>query len=307
MAHAGADSGGLPRGKGRRAVAADAAPPTPAAAPSPHREVLAVVDGKVRPHRHVPWQPLQASTEWVITALVAGILLCNLATLALPAALLVARAAEAALGVAVPAALARAAWTAWAAAVVVSGVPLVGVALVHFRLLRWRPAIWLTARLATWMSVAFLRLHAWTGRRPYWSFLDDGIVLGSMPLPSDVPKLRALGITQVINLCEEYEVRRRAGAAPDRRRLRPLTPPRASSDRVLPAAGPAGRVHGAWDEPAVPAHGGLLPADPGAAGRRRGDAAGLRQARRKGLRALQGRPGRPQTATAGRGERRSAF
>jgi len=188
-------------------VAAEAAPAKPAAVASQHREVLAVVDGKVRPHRHVPWQPLQASTEWTITALVVGILLCNLTALALPAVLLLGRAAAVALGVAVPAAVARAAWMAWAAAIVVSGVPLAGVALVHFRLLRWRPAIWLTARLATWMSVAFLRLHAWTGQRPYWSFLDDGIVLGSMPLPSDVPKLRALGITQVINLCEEYEVR----------------------------------------------------------------------------------------------------
>lgn len=42
------------------------------------------------------------------------------------------------------------------------------------------------------------------GRRSWWSWIDDRLLLGALPFPSHVPALKKLGITGVVNLCAEY-------------------------------------------------------------------------------------------------------
>jgi atypical dual specificity phosphatase len=41
--------------------------------------------------------------------------------------------------------------------------------------------------------------------RRWWSFIDEGVLLGAVPFEADVPGLVAEGVTGVINLCREYE------------------------------------------------------------------------------------------------------
>jgi len=40
--------------------------------------------------------------------------------------------------------------------------------------------------------------------RRWWSFIDDGVLLGAAPFASDVPGLVSEGVTGVLNLCAEY-------------------------------------------------------------------------------------------------------
>jgi len=40
--------------------------------------------------------------------------------------------------------------------------------------------------------------------RQWWNWIDDTVLLGALPVASDASKLRELGITGVINMCEEY-------------------------------------------------------------------------------------------------------
>ncbi len=42
------------------------------------------------------------------------------------------------------------------------------------------------------------------GRRSWWSWIDDRLLLGALPFPGHVPELKKLGITGVVNLCAEY-------------------------------------------------------------------------------------------------------
>jgi atypical dual specificity phosphatase len=43
-----------------------------------------------------------------------------------------------------------------------------------------------------------LRLRSW------WDEVEPGVMLGARPLPRDVPKLYALGVRGVVNMCDEY-------------------------------------------------------------------------------------------------------
>ncbi|MEZ6134367.1 MAG: dual specificity protein phosphatase family protein [Pirellulaceae bacterium] len=43
-----------------------------------------------------------------------------------------------------------------------------------------------------------LRLRRW------WDYVDDQIILGAMPFRRDTHKLKELGVTGVVNMCEEY-------------------------------------------------------------------------------------------------------
>ncbi len=47
-------------------------------------------------------------------------------------------------------------------------------------------------------------LGRWLKRRQWWNRVDDHILLGAMPLRSDVPRLAAEGVTAVVNMCKEY-------------------------------------------------------------------------------------------------------
>lgn len=40
--------------------------------------------------------------------------------------------------------------------------------------------------------------------REWWNWIDDTVLLGALPVASDAARLRELGITGVINMCEEY-------------------------------------------------------------------------------------------------------
>ncbi len=57
----------------------------------------------------------------------------------------------------------------------------------------------------------FIPTFAWTillGRilrvRNWWDRVDEHVVLGALPLPSDVPALKSEGVTGVVNTCAEY-------------------------------------------------------------------------------------------------------
>jgi atypical dual specificity phosphatase len=41
-------------------------------------------------------------------------------------------------------------------------------------------------------------------RRRWWDWIDDQVLLGALPFPKDVPRLKALGIGAVVNTCREY-------------------------------------------------------------------------------------------------------
>jgi atypical dual specificity phosphatase len=64
---------------------------------------------------------------------------------------------------------------------------------------------WLKARLL------FAPTFAWNfllGRvlrvRRWWDEVDPAVLLGALPLPADAEKLAKIGVTGVVNLCEEY-------------------------------------------------------------------------------------------------------
>jgi atypical dual specificity phosphatase len=40
--------------------------------------------------------------------------------------------------------------------------------------------------------------------RPWWSHVEDGVILGALPFTSDVAALQAEGVRGVVNTCEEY-------------------------------------------------------------------------------------------------------
>lgn len=42
------------------------------------------------------------------------------------------------------------------------------------------------------------------GLREWWDRVDEHVVLGALPFARDVPRLRAAGITGVVNTCAEY-------------------------------------------------------------------------------------------------------
>ncbi len=47
-------------------------------------------------------------------------------------------------------------------------------------------------------------LGRWLRVRNWWDRIDDQLIVGAMPLTSDVPELAGLGVTAVVNTCEEY-------------------------------------------------------------------------------------------------------
>lgn len=68
---------------------------------------------------------------------------------------------------------------------------------------RWRD--WAYAR-AVWVPT--LGYNALLGRvlgvRNWWDAVDDTVIIGALPMIWDVRKLKELGVTGVVNTCEEY-------------------------------------------------------------------------------------------------------
>ena len=65
---------------------------------------------------------------------------------------------------------------------------------------------WISARLAFWPSLAWNVLLGRILRiRPWWSRVNERIIIGALPFASDVPKMHAEGVRAVVNMCEEYE------------------------------------------------------------------------------------------------------
>ena len=83
----------------------------------------------------------------------------------------------------------------------------------------------LVARLLFWPTLAWNVL--W-GRvfalRPWWSRVDDRVILGALPFASDVARLREEGVTAVVNICGEHPGPVRAYEEAGIVQLRLLTP-----------------------------------------------------------------------------------
>ena len=65
---------------------------------------------------------------------------------------------------------------------------------------------WLFAHLVFYPSLAWnLLLGRLLGIRHWWDPIDDHVILGARPFPRDVARLAELGVTAVVNTCEEYD------------------------------------------------------------------------------------------------------
>lgn len=58
--------------------------------------------------------------------------------------------------------------------------------------------------LSYWPSLLAGRLMYRLGCWRQWDEIDEHIILGAIPVGRDLKRLRALGVTAVINLCEEF-------------------------------------------------------------------------------------------------------
>lgn len=65
--------------------------------------------------------------------------------------------------------------------------------------------MWLLTRLLFGPTLAWNALLCLiSSRRQWWNVVDRGVILGALPIGRHVPRLKALGVTCVINLCEEW-------------------------------------------------------------------------------------------------------
>ena len=65
---------------------------------------------------------------------------------------------------------------------------------------------WLIAHLLFYPSLAWNMLLGRVLRiRHWWDPIDDQVILGARPFPRDVARLAQLGVTAVVNTCEEYQ------------------------------------------------------------------------------------------------------
>ena len=65
---------------------------------------------------------------------------------------------------------------------------------------RWRR---LAVRAVYFPTLWWNRLLHATGIAERWNWIDDHVLLGALPRRRDLPYLRGLGITGVVNMCEE--------------------------------------------------------------------------------------------------------
>ncbi len=75
---------------------------------------------------------------------------------------------------------------------------------------------WIYARVLFYPTLVFNRfMSRFVGIRNWCDQIDEYVVLGALPSPSDIPELKDMGIRAVLNLCDEYtgprEAYRKAG------------------------------------------------------------------------------------------------
>ena len=63
-------------------------------------------------------------------------------------------------------------------------------------------------------------LGRWLRVRNWWDRIDETMIVGAMPMESDVPKMAAEGVVAVVNTCDEYAGPEDAYAIHDIRQLR---------------------------------------------------------------------------------------
>jgi atypical dual specificity phosphatase len=61
------------------------------------------------------------------------------------------------------------------------------------------------ARLVFYPTLLWnMLLGRWLPVRNWWDRVDETIIVGAMPMESDVPRLAAAGVVAVVNTCDEY-------------------------------------------------------------------------------------------------------
>lgn len=68
-------------------------------------------------------------------------------------------------------------------------------------------------RVGYWPSLLAGRLMYKLGLWRQWDAIDEYVILGAIPVGGDLNRLRALGVTAIINLCEEFPGERQKLAA----------------------------------------------------------------------------------------------
>jgi atypical dual specificity phosphatase len=64
---------------------------------------------------------------------------------------------------------------------------------------------WFTSRAIYYPTLLWnVSLGRWLKLRNWWDAIDEHVILGAVPFPRDVPELAKLGVTGVVNTCEEY-------------------------------------------------------------------------------------------------------
>ena len=64
---------------------------------------------------------------------------------------------------------------------------------------------WLKARVVFYPTLGWnVLLGRWLKVRRWWDEIDENIVIGAMPFARDVPKIAEMGVTGVVNTCQEY-------------------------------------------------------------------------------------------------------
>jgi len=65
---------------------------------------------------------------------------------------------------------------------------------------------WLLGRFLFFPTLVWnALLHQLIPNRRWWDSIDDHVVLGALPFRSHVAQLQSIGVTAVVNLCEEWK------------------------------------------------------------------------------------------------------
>ena len=65
---------------------------------------------------------------------------------------------------------------------------------------------WIYARLVFRPTLLWNKFNAHVlGRWNWWDIVDDAVIIGALPSVKHVDKLKALGVTGVVNTCDEYQ------------------------------------------------------------------------------------------------------
>lgn len=68
----------------------------------------------------------------------------------------------------------------------------------------WRVLKTLAIRASFYPTLLLNRSMCWLGFWRRWDWVDDALLLGALPARGDIARLRALGVTGIVNLCAEF-------------------------------------------------------------------------------------------------------